>query len=110
MRIRSEIDICDQDLRLIRLADTSSTKLFVEPHSVVRSHSASGATHTFLVYKVKPVGEEPTFYKVYRKGHPRSVASDGNKCLAPYRPQENEEVKDDGGARYAHGQRTATIG
>lgn len=110
MRISSEIDIHDQDLRLIRLADTSSTRLFVEPHSVVRSHAVSGATHTFLVYKVKPVGQEATFYKVHRKGHPRAVVTDGTKCLVPYELQENEEIKDDGGARYAHGQRTATIG
>lgn len=110
MRIRSDIDLHDQDLRLIRLADTSDTRLYVEPHSVVRRHKRSGATHRFLVYEVKPAGEEATFFKIYRAGHPRAVATDGNKCLVPYEQHETEEILDDRGTRYAHGQRTATVG
>lgn len=96
MRIRSEFDPPERDLRLLRLADTSATEPYVEAHSVVRTHPISGATSTILVYEM-----DGDLYRTVPFPSPEAAVTDEGRSLVPFIPSEHEDVRDDYGARWA---------
>jgi len=104
MQIRSEIEIPPRDLRLLHLADNADTEAYVEAHSVVRTHPNSGATSTILAYELNG-----SLYRAVPLVPPHATVSHDGRSLVPFTPSDHETVKDDCGARYEHGQRTATI-
>jgi len=88
MRIRSDVDIRDRDLRLLRMADTSATETYVEAKSVVRTYPQSGAKSTILVYEMNG-----TLYRACCGPHTEAVVQDEEEV--PTRSLVELEMKGD---------------
>jgi hypothetical protein len=88
MRIRSDVDIRNRDLRLLRMADTSATETYVEAKSVVRTYPQSGAKSTILVYEMNG-----TLYRTCCGPHTEAVVQDEEE--EPTRSLVELEMKED---------------